>query len=105
MDRSLDQLLRKLRRPFGVRIEPDEGPAGKARLDLLDVSSQQLRRNMRPDAEHKLLTLLLRLHRLGRELRDVCDETGRGGNDILGRGIEHDADIRADRDTPGLRRW
>ena len=48
------------------------------------------------DPEHELLTLRLRLHFFGRELRPGGDKTDRGGNDDIRQGIEQDSGIRAD---------
>src|SRR3546814_18832296 len=54
------------------------------------VLSEQVRGDPRLDAEHQLLALFFRLHRLGRELRDVRDEGDFGRDRVLRGGVEHE---------------
>ena len=81
----------------------DVSHAGEPRFDLLDIFPEEIRRNVCLDPKHQLQPLLLGLDRLGRELRDVGDKAGLGGNHELGCGIEHETNLGSDRHASRLR--
>jgi hypothetical protein len=57
--------------------------------------------DLRAHAEHQLLPLAGGFHRLGGELRRAGHEGNGGRNHILGRGIQHDAHLAAQRHAAG----
>jgi len=56
--------------------------------------------NPRLDAEHEFLPLVGRFHAFGRELRPMRDKAHPRRNRPIGRGIQHDAHLAAERHLP-----
>ena len=92
----------KFRRPDGIRGGAHIGNARQACLHLADVFLQQFLRNGGAHAEDQFLAFFLCLNRFRRELGDIGNEGDFGGNGVLRRGIQHEADIRADLQASGF---
>ena len=88
-------------RPLGIGVEFDPGHAGQPGLDLIEVLTQQLLRNLRTHAKHQFLPFAGGFHRFGGELRRAGDEGNGGWYHVLRRGIQNDAYLGAEPDTPG----